>query len=234
MKLGNKKSKLILASVLVLVGVQGFYNYEITQENDSKSATIKKLNADLEDGNAKINELQRMLNDTENSFKEKDKEAQELKDKLKKEQDNIKKIKVELKDALAKKKARLDKQYAVNNDSQEVPQSDTSYSNVTSNVSTSSGSPSGRTFTVEATAYDGYGMGGMTASGVRINSQSDKVIAVDPSVIPLGSRVYVEGYGEAIAADTGGAIKGNIIDLNMSHGEAIAWGRRPVNITVLD
>ena len=41
------------------------------------------------------------------------------------------------------------------------------------------------------------------------------MIAVDPNVIPLGSKVYVEGYGEAIAADTGGAIKGNKIDVHV-------------------
>ena len=93
---------------------------------------------------------------------------------------------------------------------------------------------SGRTLTVQATAYDGFGMGGMTATGYQITSPNDKVIAVDPSVIPLGSRVYVEGYGEAIAADTGGAIQGNIIDLNMSQSEAISWGRRSVQVTILN
>ncbi len=94
--------------------------------------------------------------------------------------------------------------------------------------------PVGRTLTVEATAYDGVGLGGMTATGNLIQSTSDKVIAVDPNVIPLGSRVYIPGYGEAIAWDTGGAIKGNIIDLNMSHGDAIQWGRQTVTITILD
>lgn len=93
---------------------------------------------------------------------------------------------------------------------------------------------SGQSFTVQATAYDGFGMGGMTATGHQITSTNDKVIAVDPSVIPLGSRVYVEGYGEAIAADTGGAIQGNIIDLNMGQSDAIAWGRRSVQVTILN
>lgn len=94
--------------------------------------------------------------------------------------------------------------------------------------------PTGTQLTVEATAYDGYGMGGMTATGNMITSPSDKVIAVDPNVIPLGSRVYVPGYGEAIAWDTGGVIKGNIIDLNMSESDAVQWGRRMVTITILN
>ena len=60
-----------------------------------------------------------------------------------------------------------------------------------------------------------------------------KLIAVDPSVIPLGSRVWVEGYGEAIAADTGGAIKGHKIDVLMSSDAAARqWGRKTVKIIV--
>lgn len=93
--------------------------------------------------------------------------------------------------------------------------------------------PQGQTMTVEATAYDGVSLGGLTATGYQITGYGDKVIAVDPNVIPLGSTVYVEGYGTAIAADTGGAINGNIIDLNMSTQDAIQWGRRTVTITIL-
>jgi len=69
-----------------------------------------------------------------------------------------------------------------------------------------------------------------------VRSGTQKVIAVDPNVIPLGSRVWVEGYGEAIAADTGGAIKGNIIDVLVA-SEAYAadnWGRRTVKVKILD
>lgn len=93
---------------------------------------------------------------------------------------------------------------------------------------------SGRTMTVEATAYDGLSLGGVTATGVIINSTSDMIIAVDPSVIPLGSRVLVEGYGEAIAADTGGDIVGNRVDLNMSTANAMIWGRKSVQLTILN
>lgn len=90
----------------------------------------------------------------------------------------------------------------------------------------------GRQITVQATAYDGVSLGGLTASGYQIQGTGDKVIAVDPNVIPMGSTVYVPGYGTAIARDTGGAIQGNIIDLNMSTSEAIQWGRQTVTITV--
>lgn len=80
---------------------------------------------------------------------------------------------------------------------------------------------------VEATAYSG---GGITATGTTPVRDPNGIstISVDPRVIPLGSLVYVEGYGKAIAADTGGAIIGNIIDVYVnSNEEAIYnWGRR--------
>lgn len=92
-----------------------------------------------------------------------------------------------------------------------------------------------KTFTVEATAYCPCARccgksDGITATGMRAGKG---VIAVDPRVIPLGSRVYVTGYGAAVAADTGGAIRGNRIDVCFpSHGKALRWGRRTVQITV--
>ncbi|MBD3858506.1 LysM peptidoglycan-binding domain-containing protein [Bacillus sp. 28A-2] len=92
--------------------------------------------------------------------------------------------------------------------------------------------------TVTATAYtanDG-GISGITATGVNLNKNPNaKVIAVDPNVIPLGSKVYVEGYGEAIAADTGGAIKGNKIDVHVPNkSQAKNWGVKSVKVKVLN
>jgi len=87
--------------------------------------------------------------------------------------------------------------------------------------------------TMEATAYlpsDGGGAG-ITATGIPATYG---VAAVDPAVIPLGSRLYIPGYGEAIAADTGGAIYGYRIDLCMeSYSEAMNFGRRDVTVYVL-
>ncbi|MDQ0856821.1 G5 and 3D domain-containing protein [Bacillus sp. V2I10] len=93
-------------------------------------------------------------------------------------------------------------------------------------------------FYVTSTAYTAHcnGCSGTTATGVDLRANpTAKVIAVDPSVIPLGSKVYVEGYGYAIASDTGGAIKGKKIDVFFSDkGAAYRWGRKQVKIKVLN
>ncbi|MCQ6278499.1 LysM peptidoglycan-binding and 3D domain-containing protein [Bacillus sp. EB600] len=92
--------------------------------------------------------------------------------------------------------------------------------------------------TVRATAYTASceGCSGITATGIDIKANpNEKVIAVDPSVIPLGSKVYVEGFGEATAADTGGAIKGNRIDVFIpSEQDAINFGVKQVKVTLLN
>jgi 3D (Asp-Asp-Asp) domain-containing protein/LysM repeat protein len=98
--------------------------------------------------------------------------------------------------------------------------------------------PSSREIIVEATAYTASceGCSGITATGINLlENPNQKVISVDPSVIPLGSKVYVEGYGEAIAGDTGGAIKGNKIDIFIpTKQEAINFGRKQVKVTILN
>lgn len=72
---------------------------------------------------------------------------------------------------------------------------------------------------------------GLTFTGLKAQRG---VAAVDPTVIPLGTRLYVEGYGEAIAADIGGAIKGYRIDLCFdTYEEAIQWGRKTVKVYIL-
>ena len=104
---------------------------------------------------------------------------------------------------------------------------------VTFTPGASSGSTALSTLTMQSTAYTG---GTLTATGTKpvYNPGGISTIAVDPSVIPLGSKVYVSGYGIAIAADTGGAINGNIIDLYFnSEADCIAWGRRNVTVEIL-
>ena len=88
-------------------------------------------------------------------------------------------------------------------------------------------SPRGRTLTVLAT---GYSLSGRTATGVPVGYG---IVAVDPSVIALGTHLSVPGYGEGVAADTGGAVAGARIDLWFpTRAEALAWGSRTVSVTL--
>jgi uncharacterized protein YabE (DUF348 family) len=84
-----------------------------------------------------------------------------------------------------------------------------------------------------ATAYSNHSITATGRTPVR-NEGGLSTIAVDPSVIPLGSKVYVDGYGYAIAADTGSAIKSNRIDIYLnSSSECNNWGRRAVNVLIV-
>ena len=87
-----------------------------------------------------------------------------------------------------------------------------------------------RIMMMEATAYTWTG--NRTASGTW---PAVGTAAVDPKVIPLGTKLYIEGYGPAVALDTGGDIQGQIIDLYMdSYQECIEWGRRQVEVRVME
>ncbi|MEG2289493.1 MAG: 3D domain-containing protein [Clostridium sp.] len=92
--------------------------------------------------------------------------------------------------------------------------------------------------TCTSTAYtsDRGDSGTITATGttVRRNPNGYSTVAVDPRVIPLGTKLYIEGYGLAIAEDTGGAIIGNKVDVYVnSYEEAINWGRKTVKVYIL-
>ncbi|MEK3857518.1 LysM peptidoglycan-binding and 3D domain-containing protein [Cytobacillus sp. FSL H8-0458] len=96
----------------------------------------------------------------------------------------------------------------------------------------------GKVLTVTATAYTASCEGciGITKTGVNlIDNPEEKVIAVDPDVIPLGSKVFVEGYGYATAEDIGGGINGNEIDVFIpAEEDALQWGRKDVKVTILN
>jgi 3D (Asp-Asp-Asp) domain-containing protein len=102
---------------------------------------------------------------------------------------------------------------------------------------TNNSSPSGNELYVTATAYSHEDTkGNITTLGYNIAANPNmKLIAVDPNVIPLGKKVWVEGYGIAIAGDTGGAIQGNRIDILMpTSQDALNFGRKTVKVVILN
>lgn len=90
-----------------------------------------------------------------------------------------------------------------------------------------------RTMTVYATWYTAASAGGngITATGVKVDKG---IVAVDPAVIPLGTRMYIPGYGYGVAADTGGGIVGNMIDLGFGEDDVPDWRTQWVDICILD
>jgi len=113
-------------------------------------------------------------------------------------------------------------------------------SNNSSNESNENGaddsSQAGEWMSVQATGYSTQqpGLSTHTAQGIDLRVNPN-VIAVDPSVIPLGSLVEVQGQGVYVAGDTGGAINGNIIDIHFSTvSQALSWGRRNVKVRIIN
>jgi uncharacterized protein YabE (DUF348 family) len=108
---------------------------------------------------------------------------------------------------------------------------------VSRSASAAAPSSGGKEFYVNSTAYTANcnGCSGVTATGVNLKANPNaKVIAVDPSVIPLGTKVYVEGYGYATASDTGGAIRGSKIDVFFpSKSQAYQWGTKRVKVKII-
>ncbi len=94
-----------------------------------------------------------------------------------------------------------------------------------------------RVVTMVPTFYDPYHCGGSGSGRTRTGLQGGYgVVAVDPRFIPLGTRLYIEGYGYAVAADTGGAIKGNRIDLGIDsrHDASHITSMKALRVHILD
>lgn len=129
--------------------------------------------------------------------------------------------------------SKINKLSTDNNTSSNGTNSPISNSNNSTTASSKNPSSYKAEYSMVATAYTG---GGLTAMGVKpVRNENDiSTIAVDPKVIPLGSKVYIPGYGYAIASDTGGAIKGNKIDLYLNSTSAcLNFGRQTVKLYLI-
>lgn len=241
------------AYVLVTLQSAGNNQVELAQE---EAEELEKLEEQHE---AKITEL------TEQSLlAEQQKEEvatqlanlQETMDENKALLDNLDKEKANEENRLAEERERLEKEknaaLAVQTSTKEATVSNKTVKEETKTAETKSEqkvqakteaqptpvktSSSSKTIVVSATGYSTQqpGLSTHTAMGIDL-TKNPNVIAVDPSVIPLGSKVEVPGFGVFIAGDTGGAIKGNKIDIHFSTvQQALNWGRRTITVKVLD
>ncbi len=189
---------------------------------DAKQTEVVEKKESLD---AKVADLQNLLAANKEELNKLSAEEQTIKDRQEAER------KAALAAAEAKNKSKSNNE--VSTASTNVSSNSRSSSS-TNNSSTSSST--GSWMTVQATGYSTQqkGLSTHTATGIdlRVNP---KVIAVDPRVIPLGSLVEVQGLGVYIAGDTGGAIKGNIIDIHYpTVRQALNWGRRNVKIRIIN
>lgn len=192
----------------------------------------QKLASLHETSNTQLEKYQTAYLTTTQAVKAQGTKIVSLSDQLTSAQAEVKKIASE-KTSLEKKVATLQSQLAVE---EPVATPEVKPASLSAGAS-----PQGRTVQVEATAYTARckGCSGITRTGLDVRNSTPAIIAVDPSVIPLKSRVRLWSDGEVIgvftAEDTGGAIKGHRIDiLAATYDEAMAWGRRDVTVEFLD
>lgn len=190
-----------------------------------QQAILEKINKQqqlvdkLEKTKATIKEKSAVLKKSEKEMKQKEKQLKKEKAKLSSEDSELSKLEQSYRKEMNSRDEQVTTKASNNKSKQERFQV-------------------GETYRMASTAYTPFckGCSGYTATGINVKGkQHQRIIAVDPSVIPLGTRVWVEGYGEAIAADTGSSIVGNKIDvLFKSKSQALQWGRRTVTVKVLE
>lgn len=220
---------------------------ELQDEILDKITEQETMMAEVEEAYEKVTSQKASMKKKEQTLTKKQATLQSEKEKL--QADNVALSKKEteianyLKEAAKKKEATKAAKTNATNDKKSTNKSaDTSKptSNQSSKPSKSTGGKVqvGQKLKVESTAYgpNCKGCSGVTATGIKVNPyRGQKIIAVDPSVIPLGSIVYVPGYGNALAADTGGAIKGNRIDVLVKSENYAAkhWGRKHITVEII-
>lgn len=213
---------------LLLAGI-GYQGYTVQQQSkivheyqlklNEQGSLIDQQKKQLVNQNRELKELTKQVDDLNQQLGKQKTDNQNATESFQNERDSLQAKINELEKELAFKRANEGKAIAAST----LP----------------STGPNGRKVTVEATGYIATcseGCTGVTATGYNLAANPNaKVIAVDPNVIPLGTHVYVPGYGYAVAADTGGAINGHKIDIHFpSTQDANNWGRRTIDITVLN
>lgn len=202
-----------------------------TQQTNYKELEAKFLNVESE--SQRLSKEQEELRSTISNLESEKNNLVNENGNLKGEVEKLKKMKADAKAKAERERVKQEQKQKEQPKPQQAPQSQEQKPQSSSVAS--AGYENWQKMTVQATGYsnvaDETGGGSITAigSGVRWG-----IIAVDPRVIPLGSKVYIPAFGQTfIAEDTGGAIKGNIIDIFFNHGDkAREWGRRSIEIYV--
>lgn len=228
-----------LRSMIALQRLQSVYNDNLAAVKQS-IVDISQAKEQLQGYQSNLASQERQVNDQKAVL---DSQMSDLKKKIADGQSEMKQLADREQQAKAMEEAQkkaaeeeAQKQQQASNQKQQVQQTSTKTVD-NSEAATSADNVSGsKTLTMSATAYstEANGMGTYSATGINLK-QHPSCVAVDPSVIPLGSIIWVSGYGVSVAGDTGTAIKGNIIDLHFATvAQSMAWGRRTVTVKILN
>ena len=228
-----------LRSMIALQRLQSVYNDSLAAVKQS-IVDISQAKEQLQGYQSNLASQERQVNDQKAVL---DSQMSDLKKKIADGQSEMKQLADREQQAKAMEEAQkkaaeeeAQKQQQASNQKQQVQQTSTKTVD-NSEAATSADNVSGsKTLTMSATAYstEANGMGTYSATGINLK-QHPSCVAVDPSVIPLGSMIWVSGYGVSVAGDTGTAIKGNVIDLHFSTvAQSMAWGRRTVTVKILN
>ncbi|PGZ98075.1 cell wall-binding protein [Bacillus pseudomycoides] len=210
---------------------------KLAKAQDELQVNLQKRQENLQSVQTKYNEISSQLTLAEQEKLKVEADMKSVQDTIAREQAAAKAA------AEAREKAAADQKAAAAEEAKAIGTASGSTSN--NNDGPSKPSKGGNEMYVEATAYTNDPSENGKQPGEHVHTKwgefdltanpNMKVIAVDPSVIPLGSHVWVEGYGNAIAADTGSAIQGHKIDVFMpDKASSSNWGRKQVKVIILD
>lgn len=223
-----------LRSMIALQRLQSVYNDSLAAVKQS-IVDISQAKEQLQGYQSNLASQERQVNDQKAVL---DSQMSDLKKKIADGQSEMKQLADREQQAKAMEEAqrKAAEEEAQKQKQQQVQQTSTKTVD-NSEAATSADNVSGsKTLTMSATAYstEANGMGTYSATGINLK-QHPSCVAVDPSVIPLGSIIWVSGYGVSVAGDTGTAIKGNVIDLHFATvAQSMAWGRRTVTVKILN
>lgn len=223
-----------LRSMIALQRLQSVYNDSLAAVKQS-IVDISQAKEQLQGYQSNLASQERQVNDQKAVL---DSQMSDLKKKIADGQSEMKQLADREQQAKAMEEAqkKAAEEESQKQKQQQVQQTSTKTVD-NSEAATSADNVSGsKTLTMSATAYstEANGMGTYSATGINLK-QHPSCVAVDPSVIPLGSIIWVSGYGVSVAGDTGTAIKGNVIDLHFSTvAQSMAWGRRTVTVKILN
>lgn len=231
-----------LRSMIALQRLQSVYNDSLAAVKQSivdisqAKEQLQGYQSNLASQESQVNDQKAVLDSQMSDLKKKIADGQSEMKQLADREQQAKAMEEAQKKAAEEAQKKAAEEEAQKQKQQQVQQTSTKTVD-NSEAATSADNVSGsKTLTMSATAYstEANGMGTYSATGINLK-QHPSCVAVDPSVIPLGSIIWVSGYGVSVAGDTGTAIKGNIIDLHFATvAQSMAWGRRTVTVKILN